>query len=551
MTLISHIRKNLFASVLLLSSSLATSALAEDTQLLPELNASQIAQDVTREFNNRTGIEEFIAPTFDPFEEDRTMAGSVSLRSVGAPVTSIDGETLRDGAMLDVMFYYNTPNDDPYEGRGFTDIAFLSGSLAPAVRRDNRILECSRNVEDVVYDDRFYYAPLLVSLRLNRPYRHYGGHRGFGRFDRPFWRTRGYYGGQSGWSRRGYTRHVDRGTRRSDSRRADSRRDDGRRGDRVRDNRNDDRTRTDRNRDRNRDNARDRRRENRTGTSYVRSDRRGRMRGNVSNDRLRAENRADNNRRSETRRTDTRRSETRAANNRTRDTRRVERDNVRVRNEGRSTPQVRTQPRTQPRAQPRAQPRSQPRAQPRSTPRAEPRRSESRPRNDRRTSNNKRNSNRSVLNTVKSNRGKSSRKNNLRRGLDFFPQRSNYGRSVVRNVDVNCAREESLSVFIPAARLDAARFDGLTVLALDNQGQEFPIFIPPNYIEGFEAAVGGRFKSSADLGTSIPRAIYQAPSGTVSRGVISRPSQQTQAACPTGTQKQPNGTCLVVEGGYP
>jgi len=64
MTIISHIRKNVFTSVLLLSTALATSALAEETRLLPELRADEIAQDVTREFNNRTGQEERVSGMF-------------------------------------------------------------------------------------------------------------------------------------------------------------------------------------------------------------------------------------------------------------------------------------------------------------------------------------------------------------------------------------------------------------------------------------------------------------------------------------------------------
>jgi len=128
--------------------------------------------------------------------------------------------------------------------------------------------------------------------------------------------------------------------------------------------------------------------------------------------------------------------------------------------------------------------------------------------------------------------------------MNFFPQSHNYGRSVVRSVDIDCAREDTLSVFIPSARLDAARFDGLTVLALDKQGQEFPIFIPPNYIEGFEMAVGGRFRSQSDRGEPLPRVIYKDRTRSLPDTII-------QAECPTGTQKQSDGSCLVISGRYP
>jgi len=56
------------------------------------------------------------------------------------------------------------------------------------------------------------------------------------------------------------------------------------------------------------------------------------------------------------------------------------------------------------------------------------------------------------------------------------------------HVSTRCAREETLTLHIPEERLDAARFDGMTVLLLDRQDREIPVFIPPNYIEGFRQA---------------------------------------------------------------
>jgi len=41
---------------------------------------------------------------------------------------------------------------------------------------------------------------------------------------------------------------------------------------------------------------------------------------------------------------------------------------------------------------------------------------------------------------------------------------------------------------IPAERLDAARFDGLSLALLDHYGNDIPVYIPPNYIEGFVRA---------------------------------------------------------------
>ena len=130
--------------------------------------------------------------------------------------------------------------------------------------------------------------------------------------------------------------------------------------------------------------------------------------------------------------------------------------------------------------------------------------------------------------------------------MSFLPMASSWSRNVVRNVDVQCAREEMLTVHIPQERLDAARFDGLTVLVLDRNGQELPVFVPPNYIEGFRQAVSGRVTPTMSYQDPRPNAtIYQAP----------RSSSVESAPCPVGTTKQDDGTCLqggnVTYGGYP
>jgi hypothetical protein len=129
--------------------------------------------------------------------------------------------------------------------------------------------------------------------------------------------------------------------------------------------------------------------------------------------------------------------------------------------------------------------------------------------------------------------------------MNFLPMASSWTRNVVRNVDVQCAREEMLSIHISQERLDAARFDGLTVFVLDRQGQEVPVFVPPNYIEGFRQAVSGRVTPSVSYQEPRQSApVYQAPSPAIE-----------SAPCPAGTAKQSDGTCLqggtVTYGGYP
>jgi len=70
----------------------------------PSIPAEQIARDVTSEFNPRTGLRELVAAPFDPFEEDPTMAGSLRLRSAEGAI-AIDGQPLRDGALVELDFY--------------------------------------------------------------------------------------------------------------------------------------------------------------------------------------------------------------------------------------------------------------------------------------------------------------------------------------------------------------------------------------------------------------------------------------------------------------
>ena len=103
------------------------------------------------------------------------------------------------------------------------------------------------------------------------------------------------------------------------------------------------------------------------------------------------------------------------------------------------------------------------------------------------------------------------------------------------SASVDCAREDKLTVFIPNGRLDAATYDGLTIIALDAQGGETPIFIPPNYIEGYRLAATGRVQ---------PQGIRTAPQPQQTQPIQPQRPLIEAAPCPAGTQKQPNGTCL-------
>jgi len=488
-------RTGVFSAILCLSAAwgaidLTQEANAQDSRIqntrssLPDLAPEQIVEDVKITFDNRAGTQEYAAPTFDPFESRSDIAGSASLRTVTHAV-SIDGQDLQDGAILDLAFYYNQVSDNPHADRGFGEVAFLSGSQAPAVLRDSRALECATDVQQTSFDQGFH-----INSGFFYPYGHYYGHSRFGHrsigsgaFNRGF-RHNGFsrsFGGRSfggnsfsrndfgGWRRRpsGFGRSVNRSEVRS------------------------------RNRGRRRNDARDN--SARTGQNF-----------------------AENTEQSSAANT--------AANTNPKNRRRVRTQPTR---EGRPRPPT-SQARPK-QAQPaqvspkQAQPKQ---ARPKAArPKIQPARTQPRSKN-----------------------------------FNFFPNDFGYnsrayygGRQVVTSVRTDCTREELLSVHIPAARLEAARFDGLTVLARDRQGQELPVFIPANYIEGLRLATSGQYDSrlmrfdgrpplSSPQGQIQNQPQSSFPSRTTPNGIIT--------SCPAGTIYQANnGTCLVDQnepiGAYP
>jgi len=261
MIIYSRIRVGLLSTALLLTTAMAAPSFAESPSL-PELSPRQIASDIKITQNPQTGIREYAAQSFDPFEDDHDLAGTASLRSAHNVVT-IDGARVRGGAILDLGFYYTSGSSDPYDNRGYGDAVFLSGDYAAVTQRDNRILECSQEMQDVVYYHQDYYAPSF-HRNLYRPYRHYSGFNSFGRFGYGGYSSFGYSGGLAGrgffgQSSRGHRRGIRRlrhglrnGVRRDDARgrRADDRR--------RRDNSDDETPRT---RDGDRDRVRDRNRD--------------------------------------------------------------------------------------------------------------------------------------------------------------------------------------------------------------------------------------------------------------------------------------------------
>jgi len=549
MTYIKTLKKSLFYSALALSTALSLSmAQPAFANTMPEMSPGQIARDVQVQYNPQTGQQEVLAPTFDPFEEDPELAASVNLRSVTDQV-SIEGNPIAGGAILDMAFYYSSPSNDRYDVRGFDDAVFVSGEYAPTVLRDNRILECSENVRETVYHYQNYYSP-SIHFSFFRPYRHYSGFYGYNHRHRSPWLRRlywDYYGGD-GWVRRRGPRDDDRVRRRRPHdddgvtrRRRPDRDDDVTR--RRRPDRDDDDVRrrrpgdgdevTRRRRpDRDDDGTTRRRRPDRDGSGVTRPGRavgdgdgvtrRPRRDDNVTpvrrrrdvvttstgqptpRDLDRRERRVtDPERRRRPRTNDNSRKKKPAVYRRPanpdavrserRETRRAARTTREAAPARRVTPrQVPQRPRVQSAPKPKPAPavvsrrRSSPPAVTRSKPASRPApRPASKPASRPAP---KRNVNKAAAKAYKSkaDNGRSRGRRN------FHPDYYDGSRQVVSSVDVNCAREERLSIHIPQERLDAARFDGLTVLVLDRYGGEIPVFVPPNYIEGFRHATANR-----------------------------------------------------------
>ena len=454
---------------------------------LPTISAEQIARDVAIETNPRTGVNELFAAPFDPFEEDPALAASLRLRSAEG-LTAIDGRRLHDGAIVEIDFYYNSPSDDPYGGRNYSDAAFVNGELASVVLRDSRILECSTRVDNVVYDHVNYYGAGFSS-GVYRPYRHYVGHSSFG-----FGFGNSYFGPGFGFSSNrsffGNSRSLgSRFTSRSNA----NRRITSRRGLSTR---------------RTRSALTNRRLEDRRQTRVSRRDERAasRIRTTDRDSRLNSRRRLNG---STLRDRQTGSSLRQVRSNRFASGGTAARGNARLAS-GQSTgnTRLRTVKSSTNSAPARAQSSqaastqnatrqtrsSRPSSRQNTLKRSSNGRNESRNNRSNRKSNTRSNT-RSTTKTSRKNTSAPSRRrsgNSFKRKLNFFPNDGYGGRHVVSAHSVDCAREDKLQVFIPNARLDAARFDGLTLIALDAQGGETPIYLPSNYIEGFRLAATGR-----------------------------------------------------------
>ncbi len=583
MTFKNFTRAGLFSAFLCLGVAWGSVSYAQDANnaraLLPELTPEQITQDVKITFDQRSGTQEYAAPTFDPFEDRAELAGSASLRTITQAV-SIDGQALQDGAILDLAFFYNQIGDNPHADRGFETIAFLNGDRAPNVLRDSRVLECSSDVQRTFFDQGFH-----GNSGFFYPYGHYAGHSGFGH--RSIGRHRGFnrgfrhrdfghnsfghgnfgHGGFSGW-RRGSHRFG--GGRGFDNRGRNRRNRDGRTRDRR-----DERFDNDHARSRDENRA-----ERLNGISREEAKRKnGRITGQPIKLNRFGNNRQDDSsrRRGRNDRSSDRRSDGTNQSRQSRSTARRDALNSR-----RNTPQIRPDIRNEPNPELRQQKRptsqqirptvkapahisSQPVKAPQpkgQTAKKRTKKSQIK-KNQPKRSHPKKSPPKKAR--IQSKRSKAPKfKSQIRKGskqFNFFPNdfRHHSGRNFITSVSTDCTREDLLSAHIPAERLEAARFDGLTVLAIDRQGQELPVFIPANYIEGLRRATSGQFDGQLmRFRGRPPLSMPNDPQGADGFGVSRTPLQSVPsnitpngiiASCPSGTIYQPeNGTCLPLRG---
>lgn len=452
-----------FSAALLATTALGGAALA---QSFPDISPEEIARDVEKRYDQRTGETEYIAASFDPFEVDTELVGSASLRSA-RDATTIDGEIVSGGAFLDIAAVYTTDSPDSFDVRGFEEVDFMSGLPAGIIKHDSETLDCSRSTREVTYDDGYdrgasygYIAGIYRIFPRYRGHRHYGWNRGQ-------WR-RGHYGT---W-RRGHGKRTDDGWRRRRgydgddvSRRRRGGDDDVRRRRRGHD---DDGVTRRRSGDRDVD-----RRRRRPSDEDVRRRRRG------------ADGDGPRRRRStgSTKSTDAPIVYRRSPN--------VERATGKPERRSRPAPRKSSPPVSRPRREQRVSP--QPRSRPASKP-AKPAVSRPAPAKV----------NRAVDRAFKQ-RNPGVDRSRVQR--NYYPSRNGYSRTDVY-VNYRCVKEETLRVHIPAERLDAARFDGFAVMLIDNAGREVPVFVPPNYVEGFRLAAG---KTAAIRPSSVTYRRGEAP----------------------------------------
>lgn len=462
------------SAALLFSTALGGAALA---QSLPDIAPETIANDVESRYDERTGQTEYVAGSFDPFEGEDTLAGSASLRSAQR-ATAINGAYVSGGALLDVSVIYTANSADSYDVRGFEGARFHSGQPVNVIFYDRETLDCTRDTHTVSYDDSYYRGASYGYIGgIYRLFPRYRGHRNFdwrgGHWQRGNWRrAHSRTGRDEGWGRRhGLPDNGDVTRRRRAGDDGDTRR--------RRPAGNDGDTR----RRRPRDGGGNVTRRRDTGSDVT--PRRPRRDSDVTPRRPRDGGTSRRTRKAaESSQPTVYRRPPNLADAVGRPARTSKPDRPRRRptppsSSGNSVKSV-TAPVSRPQRKSRPTPVSRPRP---SKPQV----------------------NRTVDKTFeRKNPRESSRRNKHR---NFYP--SQYTRTEVQ-VSYRCLKEEKLTLHIPQERLDAARFDGFAVILIDNSGREVPVFVPPNYVEGFRQAAG-MTKLQSSYSSSSPSPVYQLP----------------------------------------
>ncbi len=176
-------------------------------QSLPDLSADAIAADVVSKFDPLSGRTEYLAQDFDPFEQDNQIAGTARLRSASSGMTR-DGASVVGGAYLDLTVVYTSESRDPWDGKRLEHGVYMNGQPADYMSYDIQALDCQRDVTYVSYDDSYYRGASYGYLGgLYRPFPRYRGSSRYSReCDRiryGNWRgLRNNYTNYSGYDRR-------------------------------------------------------------------------------------------------------------------------------------------------------------------------------------------------------------------------------------------------------------------------------------------------------------------------------------------------------------
>ncbi len=492
---------------------------------LTEISAQGIAKDATLNYDDATGLTHIALASFAAFESVDGLDGTAVLRSLGSTnstdkgqVTAINGAVLTGGALLDVTFVYRTDSNDPFDMRGYERGAFLSGEQINTVRYDNRLVECTRSINGPNYgmnhENFSSYSDYDLSLYMALP--HYYGH------NYPAYRHPNRHFGYSDFYRDSAPYLSDRMRERARERERERARE--RRQDRARLARD---VARDVARDEAREEAREYRRDQARDQARERSverDRSRRGRGEARNSEPKAP-RGDNMRQPRGARSNglsILRSDTPRAENhpvkdiqypeRVRDRNQLDRSprgystvktpysNMKTPRQAVKTPRKSERVKnTRPKSahqKPTGQKPTHTKPVRTKPTHAKPAHAKT-PRSTRSRQN--RNSKQTRDKALDRSVDRTFRRNNPRferseRIKHFFPLQTGLSGVVVSSTlqagenHSGCVREEVLTLHIPEARLDAARFDGLFVTLINRNSQGTQIYIPPNYIAGFQKA---------------------------------------------------------------